>query len=177
MPFFSRKQILWLTKRRQGCQDATCCTSVPPASVGIVINSRWTEYIANCGGSDRVCFLALQNSGLSRGIRLVSARMPYNGGPYGDDDLDCALHQVASQLCRHKDCVIGIDANCEVGPFSDKARDDHRVFGPFGLGHRLLSGAFFLEWCRSHRLSVVNTHTHTSPMPACPHMPTGSQET
>ena len=122
-----------------------CAARAQARSVGIVLNSKWADCIANCGGSDRVCFMDLQISGLSRGIRLISAHMPYNGGPYGDDDLDCALHQLSSQLCRHRDCVIGIDANCEVGPFSEDARDDHRVLGPFGLGHRLLSGSFFLE--------------------------------
>ena len=153
-----------------------CAARAQARSVGIVLNSKWAEYIANCGGSDRVCFMDLQISGLSRGIRLVSAHMPYNGGPYGDDDLDCALHQLSSQLCRHRDCVIGIDANCEVGPFSEEARDDHRVLGPFGLGHRLLSGSFFLEWCRSHKLSVVNTHFANASLPTHVHWVTGNMK-
>ena len=143
-----------------------CAARARVLSVGIVTSSRWTNNIANRGGSDRVCVLDLQISGLARGIRFVSAHMPYNGGPYGDDDLDYALHQPSSQLCRHKDCVIGIDANCEVVPFSEDARVDPRVLGPFGLaGHRLHCGAFFRKWCRSHRFSVVSTHFANTSLP------------
>ena len=87
-----------------------------------------------------------------------------------------ALHQLASQLCRHKNCVIGIDANCEVGPFSEEARGDPQVLGPFGLGHRLRCGAFFLAWCRPHRFSVVNTHFANTSLPTHVRWVTGNMK-
>ena len=93
-------------------------------SCGVVVHSRWTHAIDSIRNVDSFCCLDMSVKLGNSPIILIGAYLP--SSPHGIEAFGMALHRLAG--CRHptRACIVGIDANAQVG--MQRQYDSHDEF-------------------------------------------------